>query len=520
MVKPEFLSLGEELQSYILTFLPYRDILRLTSVCKALLQTYMSSSELQYIVELGGQQLLPITVCNAYFDNHTPISKRLQLLKDDAHAWFRFDHSSIGTVSVPHQINFADEITFANGHLCLQGEFSDFAMIFPISPKPSQQKIERCWSPLSHSAPNGDTMIDVHMDPAQNLIAILHARGDTRQLDDERFHIDLGALDRDGVHPEAAGRTLFLSGLSRHASHSHCSSSTFKIIWSLQIWDWQHSSTSNSILTDTLYTTRNESDIYDDSDPIMPCFLGNDRLVIANEKFNLKLYSIEDMSQAPQLLACFSLPTSVSYILPMADITDGLRSRMQAQQIMWTSDPTHRLLSIFTGSDILFVISTSVFFDVDSFAGTIPWEFWGPVNARVFNHDCDIFEVTGSRVLRVLPAVDATPDAMEYRLHMMDFSPLAIQRRQGLGRVVTEPSTIEIPKLDRQLGKVTPGGVERLTTSLPYVEVVWDRKFGKHEVKQIWVDNDRIYLCQAADPNSDDIEKVEVLEIRSSVSIN
>ncbi|KAG2034518.1 hypothetical protein BDR03DRAFT_595484 [Suillus americanus] len=63
--KTEFQSLAQELQSYILSFLPYRDILCCASVCRALRLTYISPSELQYIVELGGQQLLPV------LDNHT-----------------------------------------------------------------------------------------------------------------------------------------------------------------------------------------------------------------------------------------------------------------------------------------------------------------------------------------------------------------------------------------------------------------------------------------------------------------
>lgn len=86
-MKPQFLSLAEDLHIYILTFLPYQDILHCTSVsivllitpntpkwiwsfmlkvilqvCRGLHQIYLSSSELQYIVELGGQQLLPVGV--------------------------------------------------------------------------------------------------------------------------------------------------------------------------------------------------------------------------------------------------------------------------------------------------------------------------------------------------------------------------------------------------------------------------------------------------------------------------
>lgn len=69
-------SFAEQLQLYTLILLPYRDTPRYTSVrcycsmdyyltivsqvCKAFHQMYISYSELQYIVELGGQQLFPV----------------------------------------------------------------------------------------------------------------------------------------------------------------------------------------------------------------------------------------------------------------------------------------------------------------------------------------------------------------------------------------------------------------------------------------------------------------------------
>lgn len=78
---------------------------------------------------------------------------------------------------------------------------------------------------------------------------------------------------------------------------------------------------------------------------------------------------------------------------------------------------------------------------------------------------------------------------------MMDFSPLAVERRQGLGLVVVKkPSTIEI----NEFGKT-------LTTSLPYVEVLSDRVFDAIELIGMWVDTDRIYLAKMIDPPEDDV---------------
>jgi len=76
---------------------------------------------------------------------------------------------------------------------------------------------------------------------------------------------------------------------------------------------------------------------------------------------------------------------------------------------------------------------------------------------------------------------------------MMDFSPLAVQRRQGLGRVVKESSTIALEFWGRP-----PSDERSVTMSLPSVEVVSDRKFYESDLVQIWLDKDRIYLCNAS----------------------
>jgi hypothetical protein len=231
------------------------------------------------------------------------------------------------------------------------------------------------------------------------------------------------------------------------------------------------------------------------------CFLGNERLLIVSD--NLKLYSIEDMSQAPQLLACFLFPTSmtgVHCVHPMDDIIPGPRQRIQAQSAMWTSDPENRLLCLVTFSlDLVFIISTRNFFDLDLFEGVtkaIPWMKWGPSHTRVFRYDgqCGV-GISGNRVVQLF--LDGTTEdganGSTYSLHMMDFSRSAVVRRQDVGRVVTEPSTIKV-----YVEEVTEEAtvVLMLTTSLPYVEVVSDRKFGFDDLVKIWIQQDRIYLLK------------------------
>ncbi|KAG1838914.1 hypothetical protein DFJ58DRAFT_120895 [Suillus subalutaceus] len=141
--RAEFLSLAEELQSYILSFLPCKDILRCSSVCKALRQTYMSSSELQYVTELGGQQLLFVPGMD--LDNNTSNFKCLQLLRDKAHAWFKLDIHSSKTVFIPEPFRRYTNTFLVHGHLRLFNEVQQLAKIFPILPKPDQQIIERDW---------------------------------------------------------------------------------------------------------------------------------------------------------------------------------------------------------------------------------------------------------------------------------------------------------------------------------------------------------------------------------------
>ncbi|KAG1880146.1 hypothetical protein F4604DRAFT_520779 [Suillus subluteus] len=492
-----FLSLAEELQFNILSFLSCRDILRCTSVCKALRQTYMSSSELQYIVELSGQRLLHVPNTDSV---KIPVSKRLQLLRDKAHAWFKVDAHSFETVSLPKNMH-SDEKFVVDGHIYLWDKDEDMATIVPILPKPSQKTVKRDWSPGTlFSVPDSDNLY-VFMDPAQNLIATAYAvTDDTLQLNEETLYIDLRVLDSDGVHPHAAGRTLFLSvppaskdkclvtesaklkGFGRHIALRCSFVYPFEGTWQLHIWDWQHSTTSNSVLSGTSFS------------PIQIDFgfLGNNRLLVVAA--DLKLYSIEDTSQTPQLLACFMMPVpfpNVRCFLPKDHIDSS--PQIQVQQAMYTSDPQNRLLCITTEGRRAYVISTRIFFNLDGMAAAkpVPWERWGPSNTRIFELSCQsIVHVSGNRILQALLEGTSASGPLKHTLHIMDFSPLAVTNRRGLGRVVKEPSTI----LDFDGWTGRPA--KSLTTSLPYVEVILDRKFdsAESEVADVWVDEDRIYL--------------------------
>jgi hypothetical protein len=153
------------------------------------------------------------------------------------------------------------------------------------------------------------------------------------------------------------------------------------------------------------------------------CFLGKDRLLTVSD--NLKLYSIEDMSRAPQLLACF---------LSMDGVVPSSQMQMPAKSAMWTSDPENRLLCLVVSlHDLVFVISTRIFFDVDLFEGmteAIPWTIWGPSNSRAFEHHWGgKIDVSGNRVVHSFPAGGMTDTRdPEFKLYMMDFSPSTVER--------------------------------------------------------------------------------------------
>lgn len=143
------------------------------------------------------------------------------------------------------------------------------------------------------------------------------------------------------------------------------------------------------------------------------CFLGHDRLLVV--AVNLRLYSIEDISKTPELLASFVVPCQLLYatacLLPVDGIACSSKPQMQAQPMMYTSDPKHRLLCITTYIDsmdelpIVYVISTRIFFDLAEMAVAmpIPWKCWRPSNTRIFRcpmeHDGCAVHLSGNRVV-------------------------------------------------------------------------------------------------------------------------
>ncbi|KAG1787056.1 uncharacterized protein HD556DRAFT_1449110 [Suillus plorans] len=468
----------------------------------------MSSSELQYTIELIGQRLIPVPNTN-----YTPIGIRLKTLKDRSHAWFKFDMYSFETITLEEK-SYAKKHLVTHGHFFSWDEPDDLAAIIPILPKPSQRTIERYWSLETLRSEPHSVTLDVLMDLAQNLIAVAYCvtSEDNPLESDEVVCIDLRALDGDGdgVHPQAAERTLILVEMTESESDlikttcaklkccgRHIALLRSLVItnddgrnyeWNLQIWDWKN--TSKTMVTGriTPHPSENQIDF---------CFLGNDRLLIVTEY--LEFFSIEDPSKMSPYTR-FKLPLPLQCIQCLPPMDDIEQMQTQPQTVRYTPDPKHQLLCLtasYGTASLVFIISMRIFFDLDEVAETItiPWIHWGPSNTRVFWYPYrGKVHVSGNRVLQAfaISGPDARPGV--YGVRLMDFSPIAGTNRQGLGRVVKDSSTIEMsPVMDDTVKEENL----TITTSLPYVEVVSKRKFCVRELLDIWLDKDRIYLLNA-----------------------
>jgi hypothetical protein len=216
----------------------------------------MSSSELQYTIELSGQRLLPV---HDVF-GHTSFSKRLQLLRDKAHAWFKLNLHSFETISLPRNLSSIC-IYIADGRFCWWNFDRDLAAIILILPKPSRLQIKRNWSRGTLCSVAHLTNLDVFMDPAQNLLDVVYVVTCGPLQSDKTVHVDLRALNDDSIHPQAAGRTLVLSELPKFDTNyatlkgcgrciallrrQHSTRISSGRMWQLQIWDWKNSTASN-----------------------------------------------------------------------------------------------------------------------------------------------------------------------------------------------------------------------------------------------------------------------------------
>ncbi|KAG0692409.1 hypothetical protein DFH29DRAFT_882493, partial [Suillus ampliporus] len=146
------------------------------------------------------------------------------------------------------------EASVSYGHLSAwdQEYRRDLATIIPILPKPLQQTIEHDWSPGTLCSFPDPDILDLLMDPMQNLIAMVYSIPDMNHKN-ETFYIDIRALDSGSIHPKLLDGKCLCQGTAKlKCFGSHIAfwrvlvfgnESSYEYMWELQISDWQHSMT-------------------------------------------------------------------------------------------------------------------------------------------------------------------------------------------------------------------------------------------------------------------------------------
>ncbi|KAG2049276.1 hypothetical protein BDR06DRAFT_1068967 [Suillus hirtellus] len=363
---PLYTFLADELWVYVLGFLFCRDIFCCTSVSKGLHQIYMSSSELQLIVALSGQCLLPGISST---DDRTPIFKRLQRLRDKAHAWLEIDAYAFQTA-------------------------------IPSISVTAMQK-----------------------------------------------YVTGATLDYGRVHPHAAGPVLVLeSPVVLWEAYRFIASI-------LHSWSWDafhHVAAANLGLA-----------------------------ALDNIKRYARNATIPGMFPVAFPVGGHrTLPSGYAWLKAADASSVGVYLKL------YTLNSEHTLLCLTSsiGKPMICLISTKVFFDIDETTAItlIPWNYRGPGHVRIFEqkvaHVSMITHVSGNRVLLADQMMSERHEY--YKLHMIDFSPLAVTNRRGLGRVVKERSTVTVAvhrgsnfEWDDEAKCYHYSTVE---TALPYVEVISD----------------------------------------------
>ncbi|KAG1750526.1 uncharacterized protein EDB91DRAFT_693651 [Suillus paluster] len=96
-------DIAEELRCHILSFLSYNEIICCALTCRTMYNTVKSSAELQYIIELGAQRLIPVT---HPWPPTVSTAECLRALRDKANVWASFE------LNVTKTLRFLDPFDF------------------------------------------------------------------------------------------------------------------------------------------------------------------------------------------------------------------------------------------------------------------------------------------------------------------------------------------------------------------------------------------------------------------------
>ncbi|KAG2068463.1 hypothetical protein BDR04DRAFT_1232783 [Suillus decipiens] len=486
-----FLNITEELHCYILSFLPYNQILHCALICRTMHTIVKNSVELQYAIELGAQGLVqvhPRTVSTA---------ECLRMLREKKNAWSSFKlhvTKSIrldwlpGFCSLTHrQLGLASHSAEVKCHCESDSEEDEYVTSKVIDTKTCTSDSANdfpCTWRKNDPAP-GVSPANHYVDETHDLYVSVDILK-TRPKRNSRFQINFRQLSTGKEHLLANGsqlvtvtrapnkrlssrRRMYRRALvnvleDRLALYGETIIKNEYRYWSLHVWNWHEGVQADDI--------RVVGEGHHSLAEIR--FLTKEKLLTFTRHNHIELYDVEDLSKAPQLQARFALPCignmsfyDIRYPPVFHSASSCAYLATSDSHWIWTTNPADRVLCLSDrGWGPLIVITARLFFmnippswfDATSEDGlSIPWLSWGPQNTRYFTGTN--WGVGGSRVVSFTHR-SHNNDQEPVLVQMTDFNPSAVAR--GIGKVVREATTYYPFHKD-----FTP-----VTTYLPYVEVV------------------------------------------------
>ncbi|KAF9234013.1 hypothetical protein BU15DRAFT_66089 [Melanogaster broomeanus] len=516
-----FLCLAVELQCHILEYLSYKDIIRCAQTCRSLLAVILTSTELQYQIELGAHRLRFFAV------DDESTHRRYRLLREKTRAWSLFDLNKVDLrVPLVNDGDFDDcGMSFADGCLSLYNESLDNCsarLVDLDTPSPSQSRT-RAWTPGEiRSSADGLAVICTLMDVWQDLLLCASIRTGFVGCGQPLYQIGVRTISGgpDDYHPLAADGVLFSVGsfwgaafrfdpgdsqLQVHGDYTGLFSTATAdgghgVSWLLQVWNWKRGGTSMCVL-------QGSRDYH--SEPSMHdfCFLGSDRVMVLTRLGHIEIYSYADLNRPLRLQARFILPV----LAKAAGLYPCLCPRSVSPQ---TRKLRGQIYAIATWApNLLIAISNDIFLPhIPPFPGvkedrhgvyTVPWDIWGPANCRAFSYDSFrglLFGLSGSRLLWGKKTTHPRTGEVTWTLSMADFNPVRMSRVLARSHDYLDSDGREPPHRRPRCRVVceTEVLVARawtLETRLPYVEMEGKTIVGD-TLEGILMDEDRVVLIR------------------------
>ncbi|KIJ61568.1 hypothetical protein HYDPIDRAFT_31175 [Hydnomerulius pinastri MD-312] len=463
------LRLAEELLCHILSFLSFRDIVICASSCRTLRAALDGSTELQYVVELGVNGLSPVVGSHP----HLSTSEKLQLLRRAASQWNSAEFIPTTTICPLPDGDPEDEMTGGCMHFSEQPYRGEVIDLRAYKPDPAEQPPSsiRRWSCEDFAQNPSDSVRLIRIDASQDLMVVAAMLGTRFEEDQYLFRLDLFSMSTNEWHPLAGRRPLFSHRATRAGGWAAgrtlvrihgpfvafyaCPFSDDGLdAWSIQVWNWRERIISdNCVVGDGHFGFTGPHD-FD--------FLDSERLLVYSftcESAYLSVYSFSDLSKPLEFRTRYAVP--IQY--PWSSIVNFSSNHVPSQQTchahkrsLWVPTLEDRVVALVAGGSFSLIISIRALLHPPTYwkevrtdgISAIPWETWGPSNARCICQS-DIRCISGYRVVL---------DTRHHGNMVLDFNLCRI-RRSG-SKIVSNDTISQVSSLSQEL-----------TTSLPYAQV-------------------------------------------------